>query len=77
MSTPPRPNRFGLPDAMAVREPGAARVVFGSHLPSRCLGTEYSKVLNAEISESDKHQIMGANLRKLLGPILRQKGLGS
>jgi len=62
---------------MAVRELGARRIIFGSHLPSRSLGTEYSKVLNAEISEADKRLIMGENLRVLLGPILKRKGLGA
>lgn len=59
---------------MAVRELGAERIIFGSHFPSRSLGTEYSKVLNAEISERDKQLIMGENLRTLLQPILKRKG---
>jgi predicted TIM-barrel fold metal-dependent hydrolase len=52
---------------MAVRELGAARIVFGSHLPSRSLGTELGKVLGAEISEQEKRQILGENFRRLLG----------
>lgn len=60
---------------MAVRELGPERIVFGSHLPSRSLGTELGKVLGADISERDRRQILGANLRRLLGPILRNKGL--
>lgn len=55
---------------MAVRELGADRVIFGSHLPSRSLGTEISKVLNAGISDEDKKKIFGSNLRRLLKPIL-------
>ena len=55
---------------MAVRELGADRIVFGSHLPSRALGTELSKVLNAEISDDARKKILGANLRRLLSPIL-------
>ncbi|MCP4788218.1 MAG: amidohydrolase family protein [Fuerstiella sp.] len=55
---------------MAVREIGADRIVFGSHLPSRALGTELSKVLNADISDDARKRIFGANLRRLLGPIL-------
>ncbi|MFN9911880.1 MAG: hypothetical protein ACK53L_04810, partial [Pirellulaceae bacterium] len=53
----------------------AQRILFGSHLPSRSLGTELGKVLTAAISEEDKHQILGGNLRRLLGPILQRKGL--
>jgi predicted TIM-barrel fold metal-dependent hydrolase len=55
---------------MAVRELGSARIVFGSHLPSRSLGTELAKIIGAEISEHDKQRILGDNYRRLLRPIL-------
>ncbi|MEO1980508.1 MAG: amidohydrolase family protein [Fuerstiella sp.] len=55
---------------MAVRDLGADRIVFGSHLPSRALGTELSKVLNADISDDARKKIFGENLRQLLAPIL-------
>jgi len=51
---------------MAVRELGAERIVFGSHLPSRSLGTELSKVIAADISKADKRLILGENFRKLI-----------
>lgn len=51
---------------MAVRELGPERIVFGSHLPSRSLGTELSKVIAADISEADKRLILGENFRKLI-----------
>ena len=51
---------------MAVREIGPERIVFGSHLPSRSLGTELSKVTAADISEDAKKQILGGNFRRLL-----------
>ena len=51
---------------MAVREIGAHRIIFGSHLPSRSLGTELSKVLAAEITDRDKRMILGENYRRLL-----------
>ncbi|MFH1300583.1 MAG: amidohydrolase family protein [Planctomycetota bacterium] len=57
---------------MAVRELGAGRIIFGSHLPSRSLGTELCKVTAAQISDSDKRLILGTNFRKLLplnGPV--------
>lgn len=60
---------------MAVRELGAERIVFGSHHPSRSLGTELGKILGAQITERDRHLILGENLRRLLAPILRKKGL--
>lgn len=55
---------------MAVRELGANRILFGSHLPSRSLGTELSKVVAANISERDKYRILGQNYRQLLGPFI-------
>jgi predicted TIM-barrel fold metal-dependent hydrolase len=58
---------------MAVRELGAERIVFGSHLPSRSLGTELGKIVGANIAERDKRMILGENFRNLLGPILRTK----
>ncbi len=58
---------------MAVRELGAERIVFGSHLPSRSLGTELGKVIGAHIPEHDKRLILGENYRKLLQPMLRSK----
>jgi len=54
---------------MAVRELGPERIIFGSHLPSRSLGTELGKVVGAEISERDKRLILGENYRQLLAPV--------
>ena len=56
---------------MAVRDLGAERIIFGSHLPSRSLGTELGKVIAAKISERDKKLILGENFRNLLKPILK------
>lgn len=51
---------------MSVRELGSRRIVFGSHLPSRSLGTELGKILAAEISDEDRGHIFGENYRILL-----------
>jgi len=51
---------------MAVRELGADRIIFGTHLPSRSLGTELAKVITANIAENEKRDILGANFRRLL-----------
>ena len=59
---------------MAVRDVGAERIVFGSHLPSRSLGTELGKVIGAGLSERDRKLILGENFRNLLHPILQTKG---
>jgi predicted TIM-barrel fold metal-dependent hydrolase len=58
---------------MAVRELGADRIVFGSHLPSRSLGTELGKIVGADIPERAKRQILGENYRALLQPIREKK----
>ncbi len=59
---------------MARRELGPDRIVFGSHLPSRSLGTELGKIVAAEISEGDKIMVLGENYRRLLQPRLRLNG---
>ena len=51
---------------LAVQQLSAERVIFGSHLPSRSLGTELTKVTAAEITEEQKRLILGGNLRRLL-----------
>lgn len=52
---------------MAIRQLGEDRIVFGSHLPSRSLGTELGKIIGSDIAESSKQKILGSNYRKLLG----------
>lgn len=59
---------------MALRELGPRRIVFGSHLPSRSLGTELGKIVGAEVSEDEKKRILGENFRNLLRPIFQEKG---
>lgn len=59
---------------MAVRELGAERIIFGSHLPSRSLGTELGKIVGADISERDRHLLLGENFRNLLRPMLETNG---
>jgi predicted TIM-barrel fold metal-dependent hydrolase len=60
---------------MAVRELGASRVVYGSDAPGRSLATQLGKVMGASISEEDRRLVLGENLRRLLGPIMRAKGI--
>jgi hypothetical protein len=60
---------------MAVRDLGAERIVFGSHLPSRSLGTELGKVLGAEIDDAARKLILGDNYRRLLAPLSATKGI--
>lgn len=60
---------------MAVRELGAERVIYGSDVGGRTFASQIAKVLGAEISDADKELILGGNLRRLLQPSLREKGL--
>lgn len=59
---------------MAVRELGAERVIYGSDVGGRSFASQVAKVEGANISDSDKKLILGGNLRRLLGPVLRRKG---
>ncbi|WP_152050980.1 amidohydrolase family protein [Tautonia marina] len=60
---------------MAVRELGAARVLYGSDAGGRSFASQLAKVLGAELTEEDRRAIFGGNLRRLLTPILSAKGL--
>lgn len=59
---------------MAVRELGAQRVIYGGHLPSRCIGTEFAKVLGARLTEEERFLIFGKNFRRLLKPLFTKRG---
>jgi predicted TIM-barrel fold metal-dependent hydrolase len=60
---------------MAVRELGAERVIYGSDAPGRSFASQLAKVHGADIPEIAKQQILGANLKRLLTPILNDKGI--
>ncbi len=60
---------------MAVRELGADRVMYGSDFPGRSFASQLAKVYGAEIPDEDKRLILGGNIRRMLGPILTQKGI--
>lgn len=60
---------------MAVREVGAARVLYGSDAGGRSFASQLAKVLGAQISAADKQLILRDNLKRLLTPILQTKGI--
>src|SRR5438552_11960522 len=60
---------------MAVRELGAERVIYGSDVGGRSFASQLAKVFGAGIAESAKRLILGENLKRLLRPILREKGI--
>jgi predicted TIM-barrel fold metal-dependent hydrolase len=57
-----------------VREVGASRMIWGGHGPSRSYSTELAKVLDADLTHEQRLAIFGGNLRRIAGPIFRQKG---
>jgi hypothetical protein len=60
---------------MAVRELGASRVLYGSDVSGRSFSSQLGRVLGADISLEDKKLILRENLRGLLLPALRRKGI--
>jgi hypothetical protein len=60
---------------MAVRELGAHRVFFGSDVGGRSFASQLAKVTGAAVSDRAKQRILGENLREMLMPILRAKGV--
>lgn len=60
---------------MAVRELGAERVLYGSDAGGRSFASQLAKVFGADVPESAKRLILGENLKRLLRPILREKGI--
>lgn len=60
---------------MAVRELGARRVLYGSDVGGRSFASQLAKVTGAEIADEDRRLILAENLRRLLAPILRDKGI--
>lgn len=62
---------------MAVRELGAERVIYGSDAGGRSFASQLGKVFGANIPERAKRLILGENLKRLLKPILAEKGVKS
>lgn len=60
---------------MAVRELGAERVLYGSDAGGRSFASQLAKVFGVDIPERAKKLILGENLKRLLAPILKQKGI--
>jgi len=59
----------------AIKELGVDRLVWGGHGPSRSYATELGKVLDADISKTDRMKIFGGNLRRISASIFRKKGI--
>ncbi len=60
---------------MAVRELGAERVLYGSDAGGRSFASQLGKVFGADIPEQAKKLILAGNLKRLVRPILKAKGV--
>lgn len=60
---------------MAVRELGAERILYGSDIGGRSLSSQLAKVLGAQITPQVRRLILGENLKRMLLPILKAKGV--
>ena len=60
---------------MAVRELGAERVLYGSDVAGRSFASQLAKIRSARVPDAAKRLILGGNLRRLLDPILKAKGV--
>src|SRR5437773_5502297 len=60
---------------MAVRELGPERVIYGSDVGGRSFASQLAKVFGADIPNEAKRLILGGNLKRLLLPILKAKGV--
>ena len=60
---------------MAVAELGAKRVLFGSDAGGRSFASQLGKVFGANIPEAAKSLILSENLRELLSPMMKKKGI--
>jgi predicted TIM-barrel fold metal-dependent hydrolase len=60
---------------MAVRELGADRLIYGSDSGGRSFASQLAKIHGAQISDADKQKIFCDNLRSLMLPILKAKGI--
>jgi predicted TIM-barrel fold metal-dependent hydrolase len=59
----------------AVKELGADRVLYGSDAGGRSFASQLGKVQGADVSDEAKKKILGENLKRLLTPILKDKGV--
>lgn len=60
---------------MGVRELGADRILYGSDAGGRSFASQLAKVQGADIPADAKKKILGENLKRLLLPILKDKGM--
>ncbi len=60
---------------MAVRELGPDRIIYGTDAGGRSFASQLAKVHGADIDDATKQKILRDNLRSLMLPILKAKGI--
>jgi uncharacterized protein len=60
---------------MALRELGPERIIYGSDAGGRSFASQLAKVLSVPLPEATRRLILRENLRRLLLPILKDKGI--
>ena len=60
---------------MAVRELGPERVIYGSDAGGRSFASQLAKVFGANVPDAAKQLIFSGNLKRLMTPILKEKGV--
>lgn len=60
---------------MAVRELGARRVLYGSDAGGRSFASQLAKIFGADIPRATRRLILSENLKRLLAPVLQEKGV--
>ena len=60
---------------MAVRELGPERIIYGSDVGGRSFASQLAKVQGANIPDAAKKLILGENLRRMMLPMLKLKGI--
>ncbi|MBI3877854.1 MAG: amidohydrolase family protein [Verrucomicrobia bacterium] len=60
---------------MAVRELGADRIIYGTDAGGRSFASQLSKVFGANVPDAAKELILAGNLKRLMLPILKEKGV--
>lgn len=67
------PPQAGMADA-AVNYLGEDRVIWAGHISSRSYANDLSKVFDGDLTDEQLEKIVGRNLRKLVVPIMQEKG---
>ncbi len=60
---------------MAVRELGPERVLYGSDFAGRSFASQLAKVYSAGLSEAAQRLVLCENLKRILTPVLKAKGM--